>query len=77
VVAGLSFAGFVSLLFLLIGLQRGLEAGAGLILVLVAAFLQAALAIAQLLASAGVIRANVPAGYPPPPSFNGYPPRPR
>jgi hypothetical protein len=55
VVAGMSLAGSTMLLFLLVGLQPGLEAGVGLILVLVAACLQSALAIAGLLSSAGVI----------------------
>ena len=65
VVAGLSVTGFVSLLFLLIGLTEGANAGIGLMLVLVTSFLQAALAIAVLLFSAGVIK-------PPPPKQPQY-----
>ncbi|MGE5695986.1 MAG: DUF5336 domain-containing protein [Candidatus Sericytochromatia bacterium] len=60
VVAGLSVTGFISLLFLLIGLSAGANAGIGLILVLVTSFLQAALAVAVLLFSAGVIKPPAP-----------------
>lgn len=59
VVAGLSITGFLVLLFMLIGLV-GLDAGVGLILVLIASFLQAALAVAVMLASAGIIKASSP-----------------
>ncbi len=75
VIAGPSLAGFASLLFLVIGIERGLEAGVGLILVLVASFLQAVLAIANVLAPAGIIRAGAaPYSYPPPPYGGGPPP---
>ncbi len=60
VVAGLSVTGFLSLLFLLIGLSAGANAGIGLILVLITSFLQAALAVAVLLFSAGVIKPPAP-----------------
>lgn len=60
VVAGLSVTGFIALLFLLIGLSPGANAGIGLILVLVTSFLQAALAVAVLLFSAGVIKPPAP-----------------
>ncbi|BBZ27457.1 hypothetical protein MMAD_17520 [Mycolicibacterium madagascariense] len=68
VVAGLSLAGSVTLLFLLVGLEQGLEAGVGLILVLVAAFLQTALAVIQSLVCAGIIggRPQKAYGVPPP-----------
>jgi hypothetical protein len=56
IVAGLSVAGLLSLLCLLIGLADAVEAGVGLILVLVASFLQAALAIGNLLISSGIVR---------------------
>ncbi|MBJ7341863.1 DUF5336 domain-containing protein [Mycolicibacterium sp.] len=69
VIAGLSLAGSTTLLFLLVGLQRGQEAGVGLILVLVAACLQTVLAVTETLASAGVIRSGGTAyGYPQPSS---------
>ncbi|MCV7229076.1 DUF5336 domain-containing protein [Mycolicibacterium komossense] len=64
VVAGLAVSGFASLLFLLIGLENLLEAGVGLILVLVAAFLQAASAVASILAQQP---------YPPAPPYGGAP----
>jgi hypothetical protein len=54
VVVGLSLAGFLTLLFLMIGIRDGLDVGVGLILVLVSSFLQTALAIVNLLISAGV-----------------------
>lgn len=60
VVAGLSVAGFISLLFLFIGLSKGLDAGIGLILVLVTSFLQSALAIAVLLFASGVLKPPQP-----------------
>jgi hypothetical protein len=56
IVAGLSVAGLLSLLCLLVGLAGAVEAGVGLILVLVASFLQAALAIGNVLISAGIVR---------------------
>jgi hypothetical protein len=52
VVAGLSVAGFVSLLMLLIGLVDTVEAGVGLILVLVTSVRQASLAVGWVLFSA-------------------------
>jgi hypothetical protein len=58
VVAGLSLAGFLSLLVLLIGLADVVEAGVGLILVLVSSFLQAALAIGSVLFSAGIVKSG-------------------
>lgn len=78
-VAGLSLAGAVTLLFLLIGLDHGLSAGVGLILVLIAAFLQTGLAVAAALASAGVIgggRPRSPYDYSPPPPYGGAAPGP-
>jgi len=60
VIAGLSVTGFISLLFLLIGLSAGANAGIGLVLVLITSFLQAALAVAVLLFSAGVIKPPAP-----------------
>jgi hypothetical protein len=56
IVAALSVAGLLSLLCLLIGLADAVEAGVGLILALVASFLQAALAIGNVLTSAGIVR---------------------
>lgn len=68
VVAGLSIAGFASLLFLLIGLADLYEAGIGLILILVTSFLQAALATFGALLAGEVIKPGPPrnAGYGPP-----------
>jgi hypothetical protein len=63
VVAGLSVAGFVSLLMLLIGLVDTVEAGVGLILVLVTSFLQASLAVGWVLFSAGVVKPSSSAQY--------------
>src|SRR5271157_4405098 len=63
VVAGLSVAGFVSLLMLLIGLVDTVEAGVGLILVLVSSFLQASLAVGCVLLSAGVVKSGSSAQY--------------
>ncbi len=60
VVAALSVAGFLVLLFMLIGLV-GLDAGVGLLLVVIASFIQAALAIAVMLAAAGIIK-SAPSG---------------
>ena len=78
VIAGLSATGFISLLFLLIGLSEGANAGIGLILVLITSFLQTALAVAVLLFSAGVIKPPAPKqpqyGYYGPPS-GGYGPQ--
>ena len=70
VVAGLSVTGFISLLFLLIGLSAGANAGIGLILVLITSFLQAALAVAVLLFSAGIIKPPAPK----PPQYGYYGP---
>jgi hypothetical protein len=69
-VAALSVAGFLCLLFLMFGLADGFlgtkfHAGVGLILVLVASFLQSALAIAAMLIEAGVIRTGGGYAYPP------------
>ena len=75
-VAALSIAGFLCLLFLMFGLADGIlgttfHAGVGLILVLVTAFLQSALAVAAMLIDAGVIKLGgghaFPPGYAPPP----------
>jgi hypothetical protein len=88
VVAGLAVSGFVSLLFLLIGLENTLEAGVGLIVVLVAAFLQAASAVASVwtpttaFRSGPGTRSGYPPSsrfesqqpYPPPPPYRGAPP---
>ncbi|HUO37096.1 MAG TPA: DUF5336 domain-containing protein, partial [Mycobacterium sp.] len=63
VVAGLSVSGFVSLFILLIGLPDAVEAGVGLILVLVSSFLQAALAVGCVLLSAGVVKSGSAAMY--------------
>src|SRR5271165_3149960 len=63
VVAGLSVAGFVSLLMLLLGLVDTVEAGVGLILVLVSSFLQASLAVGCVLLSAGVVKSGSSAQY--------------
>jgi hypothetical protein len=60
VVAGLSAAGFISLLFLMIGLTSAASAGIGLILILITSFLQSALAIAVLLFNAEIIKAPQP-----------------
>jgi hypothetical protein len=70
VVAGLSLAGFLSSLFVMIGLDAGLDVGVGLILVLVSSFLQTALACCSVLTMAGVLRLGASDG------FEGYPPRP-
>jgi hypothetical protein len=56
VVASLSIAGFVSLLFQMVALPGEANIGFGLIVVLVTSFLQAAIAIAALLFSSGVIK---------------------
>ena len=63
VVAGLSVAGFVSLLMLLMGLVDTVEAGVGLILILMSSFLQASLAVGCVLFSAGVVKSGSPAQY--------------
>ncbi|MGX9789734.1 DUF5336 domain-containing protein [Mycobacterium sp. MMS18-G62] len=63
VIAGLSLAGFLSLLGALFGLFSGLDAGVGLILVLVVSFLQAVLACASVLITAGVLRVGAPDAY--------------
>jgi uncharacterized protein DUF5336 len=65
VVAGLSVAGFVSLVFLLLGLVDTLEAGVGLILALVSSVLQAALAVGSVLLSSGIVMSasSAPSGY--------------
>ena len=65
VVAGLSVAGFVSLVFLLLGLVDTLEAGVGLILALVSSVLQASLAVGSVLLSSGIVisASSTPAGY--------------
>lgn len=65
VVAGLSVAGFVSLVFLLLGLVDTLEAGVGLILALVSSVLQASLAVGSVLLSSGIVKSasSAPAGY--------------
>src|SRR4029077_9627598 len=52
---GLSVAGFVSLVFLLLGLVDTLEAGVGLILALVSSVLQASLAVGSVLLSSGIV----------------------
>jgi len=64
VVAGLSVAGFVSLVSLLLGLDA-VEAGVGLILALVSSVLQAALAVGSVLLSSGIVMSasSAPAGY--------------
>jgi hypothetical protein len=64
VVAGLSVAGFVSLVFLLLGLDA-VEAGVGLILILVSSVLQAALAVGSVLLSSGIVKSasSAPSGY--------------
>jgi Family of unknown function (DUF5336) len=62
VVAGLSVAGFVSLVFLLLGLVDTLEAGVGLILALVSSVLQASLAVGSVLLSSGIVM-SAPSGY--------------
>jgi hypothetical protein len=65
VVAGLSVAGFVSLVFLLLGLVDTAEAGVGLILALVSSVLQAALAVGSVLLSSGIVKSgsSAPSGY--------------
>ena len=65
VVAGLSVAGFVSLVFLLLGLADTVEAGVGLILALVSSVLQAALAVGSVLLSSGIVKSasSAPSGY--------------
>jgi hypothetical protein len=65
VVAGLSIAGFVSLVFLLLGLVDAVEAGVGLILALVSSVLQAALAVGSVLLSSGIVKSasSAPSGY--------------
>jgi hypothetical protein len=65
VVAGLSVAGFVSLVFLLLGLVDTVEAGVGLILALVSSVLQAALAVGSVLLSSGIVKSasSAPSGY--------------
>jgi hypothetical protein len=70
VVAGLSLAGFLSSLFVMIGLDAGLDVGVGMILVLISSFLQTALASCVALTTAGVLRLGASDG------FEGYPPRP-
>src|SRR4051812_6906827 len=54
VVVGLSLAGFVSKVFLLLGLVDAAEAGVGLILALVSSELQAALAVGSVMLSSGI-----------------------
>lgn len=62
-VAALSVTGFLILLVLLIGLSDGMSVGVGFILVLVVAFLQAAVAIGALLFAADIIKPRPPAPY--------------
>jgi Family of unknown function (DUF5336) len=64
VVASLSIAGFVSLLFQMVALPGEANIGFGLIVVLVTSFLQAAIAIAALLFSSGVIKPPQPSQQP-------------
>jgi len=83
VIAGLSSAGVLALLGALFGLFSGLDAGVGLILVLVISFLQAVLACGNVLIAAGVLRVGASdtyANYPQenrgaPPSYRGPGPR--
>lgn len=63
VVAGLSLTGFLTLLFVMIGIGPGLQIGIGLILVLIISFIQAALAIAGLMFAGGVIKQSSPSQY--------------
>jgi hypothetical protein len=70
VVAGLSLAGFLSSLLVMVGLDAGLDVGTGLILFLVSSFLQAVLSLCSVLETAGVLRLGASA------RFEGYPPRP-
>ncbi|MCL2533289.1 MAG: DUF5336 domain-containing protein [Nocardiaceae bacterium] len=68
--AATSVTGFVTVLFTLIGLTPGLEAGVGLILVAIFGFVQAAVAVAVvLLGSVDAARPPVPAG----PAFGTFP----
>lgn len=60
VVAGLAVTGFVSLLSVLFGLPKGISAGVGLVLVLVASFLQMICALMIVLTSSGVVRLGSP-----------------
>lgn len=59
-VAGLSLAGFASLLFAMVGLTDGMEAGVGLILAMVSSFMQSAVAVIGLLISASVVKLGAP-----------------
>ncbi|MGK2882796.1 MAG: DUF5336 domain-containing protein [Mycobacterium sp.] len=63
VVAALSVSGFLALLLMLTGLGDEFSAGVGLILVLVVAFLQAAVAVASLLVAADIIKPRPPNPY--------------
>ena len=64
IVAGLSLAGFASLLFAMIGLTDDMEAGVGLILAMVSSFMQSAVAVVALLISASVVKLGSPAYVP-------------
>lgn len=75
VVAGLSVAGFVSLVFLLLGLVNTVEAGVGLILILVSSVLQAALAVGSVLFSSGIVK-SASSGYAGQRAFGLMPPAP-
>jgi len=83
VIAGLSSAGLLALLGALFGLFSGLDAGVGLILMLVVSFLQAVLACGNVLIAAGVLRVgafdayanNPPTDRGAPPSYRGPGPR--
>lgn len=63
VVAATSLAGFLTLLLMLTGFGDGQSAEVGLILVLIVAFLQAAVAVASLLVAADVIKPRPPSPY--------------
>lgn len=67
-VAGLSLAGLLSLVCVMIGLDVGMDVGVGLILVTVGAFLQVVLACGSVLITAGVLRIGTPTANPMPPT---------
>jgi len=64
IVASLSIAGFVSLLFQMVALPGEANMGVGLEIVLFTSFLQAAISIAALLAASGVIKPPQPSQQP-------------
>ncbi|MCG5431115.1 DUF5336 domain-containing protein [Mycobacterium sp. MYCO198283] len=77
VMTATALAGFLTLLFVMVSLSEGFDAGVGLILVLVLSFIQLALAVVVLLLASEVIKPRPPqqayGGYYGQPPTGGYP----